>query len=438
MRTVAPRVLASVLVGLLSASCGTMPDVLRPDANEELFFLPRAPRGVASPVVEGAELRRAIEELLPYVNVEATQAKLTRLLADPRFHGHRPEELQVVLASWGSGPSNLEAVTRGYRDWCSHSKQSECIARTLTNSDVYEIAFDFALGSQWDGFVKEVKSTIDPGTIRTVLLTGMVIFMASIAFPELASKIPAAVATAILTAWIGAQAICDLIFGWIRMVGELDAAASFDQVRAAGVRYGEKIGVQTARILILLATAAIAEGGLIARLMKLPRASEASAALATETGGVGLEMTGQVKGVRVTAGGVAITVDSPAMGAVTFAMAGHGPGSGSSAPTPPKLRGFTEDNFRENLGRLTGHVPEGTDAHHVLPQEFRSQCRRAGINIDDPRYGAWWERTAHQQASSAYNNEWRKFFRNNPSPSAEQILQFGREMAAEYGLHVDF
>src|SRR5438105_8600242 len=37
---------------------------------------------------------------------------------------------------------------------------------------------------------------------------------------------------------------------------------------------------RSARILILLATAAIAEGGLIARLMKLPRAGQASAALA--------------------------------------------------------------------------------------------------------------------------------------------------------------
>lgn len=421
----AHRVLASVLAGLLCASCGTAQEVLRPEAGEELFFLPRAPRAVPSPVVEEVELRRAVEELLPFVNVEATQAELRRLLADPRFHQHRPEELRVALASWGSGPSNLEEITRGYRGWCDHAKQPECLARTLTEPDVYEIAFDFALGSRWDGFVKEVKSAIDPGTIRVVLLTGLVIFMASIAFPELASKIPAAAATLVLTAWIGAQAVYDLVFGWIRMVGELDAATSFDQVRAAGVRYGEKIGVQTARILILLATAAIAEGGLIARLMKLPRAAEASAALATETGGVGLEVAGEVKGARVTAGGV------------TIAMASHGSGSGSSTP-PPKLLAFTEDNFRENLGRLTGRLPKDEDAHHVLPQEFRPQFRRAGINIDDPRYGAWWERTAHQQASSAYNVAWREFFRKNLSPSAEQILQYGRKLSAEFGLHASF
>ena len=322
-------------------------------------------------MVEEVELRRAIEELLPYVNVEATQAELRRLVADPRFHGRRPEELRVVLASWGSGPSHLEGITRGYRDWCNHSGRSECLARTLTDSDVYEIAFDFAIGAEWDGFVKEVKSTIDPATIRIVLLAGMVIFMATIAIPELTSKIPAAAATVILTAYIGAQAVCDLIFGWIRMVGELDAATSFDQVRAAGERYGEKIGVQTARVLILLATAAIAEGGLIARLMKLPHAAEASAALATETGGVGLEVVGQVKGVRVSAGGVAIAVEGPVKGAVGFAMASRGlrPDSHRSIP-PGSPASSTSALVAKVQGRLWRY-PKVIDPAPVARSHFR-------------------------------------------------------------------
>jgi hypothetical protein len=217
----------------------------------------------------------------------------------------------------------------------------------------------------------------------------------------------------------------------------LDAATSFDQVRAAGQRYGEKIGVQTARILILLATAAIAEGGLIARLMMLPRASQASAALATETGGVGLEMISQAKGVRVSAGGLAIAIQGPVKGAVSFAMASHGSGPGPDTP-PPKSRPFTANNFRTNLGRLTGGIPKGADAHHVFPQMFEENFTKAGLNIHDPRYGAWWETTAHQRAGYAYNVKWRQFFRVNGSPSAEQILQFGREISAEYHLHVGF
>src|SRR5687767_8806261 len=208
------------------------------------------------------------------------------------------------------------------------------------------------MGSQWDGFVGEVKSTIDPSTIRIVLLTGLVIFMATIAIPELLSKIPAAAATVVLTAYLGAQTVCDLVFGWIQMVRELDAATTFNEVRAAGQHYGRLVGAQTARILILLATAAIAQGGLIARLMKLPRATQASAALAAETGGVALEAVSAVKEVRVLQGGVAITVEGAATGAVAVAMAAHG--------TPPAAKKFEVRKHKD----MPRPRPAGTESHH--------------------------------------------------------------------------
>jgi hypothetical protein len=336
MRTIANRTLASVLAAVLAVSCGTVRESRQPDI-EERVFLPRAPRAVASPVLEELELRRAIEELLPHVNGEEARDELRRMVADPRFHGRQPGELRVVLASWGSGPVALEQISREYRAWCAAVHRANCHQGPLTDSSIYEIAFDFAMASQWDGFVGEVKSTIDPSTIRLVLLTGLVIFMATIAIPELVSKIPAAAATVVLTAYLGARAVCDLIFGWIQMVRELDAATTFNGVRAAGQRYGQLVGAQTAKILILLATAAIAQGGVIARLMKLPRATQSSAALAAETGGVGLEAVGAVKEVRVLQGGVAITVESAATGAVAVAMAVHGapqPGQPPTASAP--------------------------------------------------------------------------------------------------------
>src|SRR5687767_13824428 len=211
------------------------------------------------------------------------------------------------------------------------------------------------MGSQWDGFVGEVKSTIDPSTIRIVLLTGLVIFMATIAIPELLSKIPAAAATVVLTAYLGAQTVCDLIFGWIQMVRELDAATTFNEVRAAGQHYGRLVGAQTARVLILLATAAIAQGGLIARLMKLPRATQASAALAAETGGIGLEAVGAVKGAQVLQGGVAITVEGAAQGAVAVAMAAHGAPPPSGADQKFEVRKYKD---------MPSPRPAGTEAHH--------------------------------------------------------------------------
>jgi len=363
MRRIATRTLASVLTALLALpSCGTVRE-RRQRSIEDRVFLPRAPRAVASPVLEELELRGAIDALLPYVNVEKARAELRRIVADPRFHGRQPGELRVVLASWGSGPVALEKIGREYQAWCAAVHRTNCHEVPLTASSVYEIAFDFALGSQWDGFVGEVKSTIDPSTIRIVLLTGLVIFMATIAIPELLSKIPAAAATMVLTAFLGAQAVCDLIFGWIQMVRELDAATTFNEVRAAGQRYGGLVGAQTARILILLATAAIAEGGLIARLMKLPRAAQASAALAAETSGVGLEAVSAVREVRVLQGGVALTVEGAATSAVAVAMTTHGAPPSSRAPPTPK---FEVRKYKD----MPRPRPAGTEAHHGVMSKW--------------------------------------------------------------------
>ena len=395
----ATRIVASILAALLAGSCGTVKEAARPNAVGRVF-IPRAARLVASPVVEELELRRALEELLPAVDVETVRADLRRLVVDPRFHGRSPEKFRVVLASWGSGPVALEEIGRGYRAHCAAEHRTNCLEGPLTDSSVYKIAFDFAMGSQWDGFVGEVKSTIDPSTIRIVLLTGLVIFMATIAIPELASKIPAAAATMVLTAYLGARAVCDLVFGWIQMVRELDAATTFNEVRAAGQRYGRLVGAQTARVLILLATAAIAQGGLIARLMKLPRATQASAALATETGGVALEAVGSVKEVRVLESGVAIIVEGAAKGAVGVAMAAHGgQGTGeprtsqssSSSSRPPRRReGLTEpsgqpDPTAQPGGRRTqipAEADEATARSLRLENQAADELAQAGYKVE--------------------------------------------------------
>jgi hypothetical protein len=202
--------------------------------------------------------------------------------------------------------------------------------------------------------------------------------MATIAIPELVSKIPAAAATMVLTAYLGARAVCDLVFGWIQMVRELDAARTFNEVRAAGQRYGLLVGAQTARILILLATAAIAEGGLIARLMKLPRAAQASAALAAETGGAGLEAVSAVKEVRALQGGVAIAVEGIAQGAVGVAMAAHG--------TPPSMSSSGRVGGHGALaGKRVGHTfsKHGSSSTEQLLKEAKGSGRPVGQWLDD-------------------------------------------------------
>lgn len=111
--------------------------------------------------------------------------------------------------------------------------------------------------------------------------------------------------------------------------------------------------------------------------------------------------------------------------------------SGAATEAGPGFKPFTEGNFRENLARLTGQKPAGAHAHHVFPQKFIKEFQEAGINIHDPRFGAWWERTSHLKNTGRYNSKWEALFQET-NPTMEQILQFGRELGGEFGFQVHF
>jgi len=178
-------------------------------------------------------------------------------------------------------------------------------------------------------------------------------------------------------------------------------------------------------------------------------ATAGGAAAASYTGPAALELAETLRKLIVLG-----VLDAGVVAALSRPLMSAGPTGGDPPPgpvgngQPPQakaageagegLRAFTEGNFRTNLGRLTGRIPEGAQAHHVFPQKFAVQFRRAGINVNDPRFGSWWEAGAHQRAARVYNNAWQKFLESKPNATAEQILQFGREISREHGLTIRF
>lgn len=107
-----------------------------------------------------------------------------------------------------------------------------------------------------------------------------------------------------------------------------------------------------------------------------------------------------------------------------------------------RFRPFTRSNFRTNLARLTGFAPKGFDAHHVLPHKFIEDFSAIGFDIDDPIFGAWWEATPHRRNSYAYNADWARFFESYRElgrlPTQEEVLDFAKELAEEYGFDINF
>jgi RHS repeat-associated protein len=99
---------------------------------------------------------------------------------------------------------------------------------------------------------------------------------------------------------------------------------------------------------------------------------------------------------------------------------------------------FTRGNFRKGLGELTGEIPDAAHAHHMLPLKFADRFEAARLNVNDPRYGAWWAAQDHLRNARGYNDRWEQFFRDNPNATADQILEFGKTLAGEYGLIIHY
>ena len=60
---------------------------------------------------------------------------------------------------------------------------------------------------------------------------------------------------------------------------------------------------------------------------------------------------------------------------------------------------------------------------HIFPQKHRRNFQNAGLDIDDPKYGAWLETKLHLQKAWAYNKAWEDFFKNHPNATMEEILE---------------
>ncbi len=62
--------------------------------------------------------------------------------------------------------------------------------------------------------------------------------------------------------------------------------------------------------------------------------------------------------------------------------------------------------------------------------------QRVGLDVHDPKFGAWWERSSHLKKAAGYTRRWAEFLDNNPTYT--QILEYGRKLGSEFGFQVNF
>ncbi|MHA7303819.1 hypothetical protein ACX80E_00995 [Arthrobacter sp. TMN-49] len=98
----------------------------------------------------------------------------------------------------------------------------------------------------------------------------------------------------------------------------------------------------------------------------------------------------------------------------------------------------TAANFRYNLIQRTGYDPGSRcQAHHTMPQTFKTYFGAKGIQIHDPSYGLWWVSTAgvannHSSLAAAYNRDWQRWKDQNLNATKATVLQFNTSITAVY------
>lgn len=69
------------------------------------------------------------------------------------------------------------------------------------------------------------------------------------------------------------------------------------------------------------------------------------------------------------------------------------------------------------------------EAHHSLPVKFEEFFEKAGININNPIYGQWLEKTYHRQNAYEYNTLWMDFWKANPHATKNQVYDFLKKIS---------
>jgi len=243
-------------------------------------------------------------------------------------------KLRLILAS--ADPAQMARAT-GYLDHCQRitGKRSDCwddlnASGGLDDEGAAFVALHFALSEALEDAASAVGS-MTPAQVRAMMslrFLGMIVELLS---PEPVTKIVFMASMANLIAFVGVDIFNHVVRGFTAMLDELEGAEDFEGVRAAGIRYGQRMGPTVARIVVMVATYGIAKfAGLFkGSALDLPGGSRA-AALA-EKQGFQLSQVEGVKSISLASDG-SVVID---LGTAAAMNASTGPLS-SSYQTPAR------------------------------------------------------------------------------------------------------
>ena len=119
------------------------------------------------------------------------------------------------------------------------------------------MALSIAMSSVWDGAVEVVKGMVDPVAFQALVYTSLATCMALLLVPEPITKALMVAITVGLCTYLGWSTVWGILQGWKRLKAEARLARTFDELSAAGERFGKLLGANTARVMVMVTTMAL-------------------------------------------------------------------------------------------------------------------------------------------------------------------------------------
>jgi len=217
-------------------------------------------------------------------------------------------------------PPELLEQARRYLEWCEGRHQpGDCLGalrghRTLDAYGRYTVAMGIAIAGTFEATKESLEDMVSVKEVLGIVVAGITMYAILWVIPEPTSKGIAAAVTIVLVGYVGVHTLYTLGRGWADLIDRADTATTFDELRDAGKDYARVMGADNARILVMVATAAVGSGlsQMVKLLPTLPGAAQASE-LAVAEGSVALEAVGAVQSVKIAKDGLTISLESGAV-----------------------------------------------------------------------------------------------------------------------------
>ncbi|HZH76239.1 MAG TPA: hypothetical protein VEY88_09410 [Archangium sp.] len=390
------RCCTAVLLALL-VGCGTASRVMRLDTGQSdtLVFTPRSG---ARPVTLGSgEFEEAVSELARHVRPPARPQEAARRLfeieARSGSYTYETRSRRITPHEPGAhlkGESTEEAaeveLTRAYLRWCERTGRPGDCLRLLTESPTvngdgrFALAMALAKGAVLDEMLEAFKDMADPHAMVAAVLWTWTTYMILVSIPDVTiSKGLAVVMTATLISYVGVDTFWGLVVGFKRLMDEADRATSFNELRAAGERYGKLMGRNAARAFAMLAMAAMGNTapGLAAKVPTLPGSMQAAVQAETQVG-IRLAAVGEVTTVAVSAETITIALAPGAVAMTAQATSGGG--------NPKKDIVIPEGRAKHIFRDAPGHLRDTPTNRQLL----REVAADESVKLGTDKFGNEW------------------------------------------------